>query len=238
MPATRRDRDLRQPEPEHRAPHRAQLRQAELEPDREHQEHDAELGELARRRVVGHDAERVRPERDADDQVAEDRRQPHAAADATTTTDAASSSRISSSVWGIGCLRVGGDRTLSRRSARMPRSSRTRRRYTLHDDRSSGCCAAMRATPRSDPSTRSARSRSPATCSTPRRARSRRSAQRLGAPFVAARRADASMPRAASSCPASASPATSRASSPRRSRRPARRRSSCIRPKRATATSA
>ncbi len=42
----RRDRHLREPEAEYRAPHRLQLRQAELEPDREHQEHDAEFREL------------------------------------------------------------------------------------------------------------------------------------------------------------------------------------------------
>ena len=43
-----RDRHLREPEPEHRAPHGLQLRQAELEADREHQEDDAEFGEVAR----------------------------------------------------------------------------------------------------------------------------------------------------------------------------------------------
>ena len=70
-----RDGNLREAQPEYGAAHRAQLGQAELEADREHQEHDAELGELPGRLVVGHDGERMRPERDADDQVAEDRRQ-------------------------------------------------------------------------------------------------------------------------------------------------------------------
>ena len=49
----RRDRHLREPQTEHRAPHRLQLRQAELEPDREHQEHDPEFRELARFGRVG-----------------------------------------------------------------------------------------------------------------------------------------------------------------------------------------
>ena len=38
--------DLRAAQAEHHAPHREQLRQAEFEPDREHQEHHAELGEV------------------------------------------------------------------------------------------------------------------------------------------------------------------------------------------------
>ena len=70
-----RDRHLREAEPEHGAAHRLQLRQAEFEADREHQEHDAELGEVARSALVRHPAERVRADRDADQQVAQDRRQ-------------------------------------------------------------------------------------------------------------------------------------------------------------------
>jgi hypothetical protein len=72
----RRDHHLREAEAEYRAPHRPQLRQAELEPDREHQEHDAEFGELSRRGGVGHPGERVRSNRHADEQVTEDWRQP------------------------------------------------------------------------------------------------------------------------------------------------------------------
>ena len=41
-------RDLRTAEPEHHAPHRAQLAEAEFEADGKHQEHDAELGEALR----------------------------------------------------------------------------------------------------------------------------------------------------------------------------------------------
>src|SRR5439155_22646325 len=76
----RRDRDLRETEPEHGAAHRTQLRQAELQPDREHQEHDADLAEITRVGIVGHPRERVRPKGDADRQVAEDRRQSHESA--------------------------------------------------------------------------------------------------------------------------------------------------------------
>ena len=54
----------------------AQLRQAELESDREHEEDHAELADVARRVVVGHPRERVRSHRDADQQIADDRRQP------------------------------------------------------------------------------------------------------------------------------------------------------------------
>ena len=77
----RRDRDLREPEPEHRAPHRLQLRQAELEADREHQEDDAELGEVADVRAVRHPRERVRARRPCRREIAEDRRQPDEPAD-------------------------------------------------------------------------------------------------------------------------------------------------------------
>ncbi len=79
--ADRRDRDLREAEPEDRAPHRLQLRQAELEADREHQEDDAEFGEIAHVRVVRHPGERMRPDDHADQQVTEDRRQADEPAD-------------------------------------------------------------------------------------------------------------------------------------------------------------
>ncbi len=72
-----RDRDLRETEPEHRPAHRLELRQAEFEADREHQEDDAEFGQIAHVRVVRHPGQRVRTDRDADGQVAENRRQPH-----------------------------------------------------------------------------------------------------------------------------------------------------------------
>jgi hypothetical protein len=82
-PESKRDRrehghgehDLRAAQPEHHATHLDQPRQAELEPEGEHEEDDAELRQLARRRAVGDPAERVRTDRDADDQVAEQRRQ-------------------------------------------------------------------------------------------------------------------------------------------------------------------
>ena len=68
------NRDLREPEAENRAPHRLHLREAELEPDREHQEHDAELGEIAHAGIVGDPTERVRAQRDPDNEVTEDGR--------------------------------------------------------------------------------------------------------------------------------------------------------------------
>ncbi len=73
----RRNRNLRQPEAEYRALHCLQLRQAELQTDREHQEDDAELRQIAHVGVVGHPAHRMGSDRDPDREVAQDRRQPH-----------------------------------------------------------------------------------------------------------------------------------------------------------------
>ncbi len=70
------DGDLREAKPEYRAAHRPQLRQAELESDREHEKNHAELADVARRVVVGHPRKRVRSHRDAYHQIADDRRQP------------------------------------------------------------------------------------------------------------------------------------------------------------------
>jgi hypothetical protein len=66
---------LRAAQPEHDAAHAAQARQRKLQADREHQEHHAELGEVAGLLAVGHQAERVRSDQDADHQVAQHRRQ-------------------------------------------------------------------------------------------------------------------------------------------------------------------
>jgi hypothetical protein len=55
--------------------HGAQLGQVELEPDDEHQEHHAELAEVAHAVGVLPKRQRVRPDEDADDEVAEHRRQ-------------------------------------------------------------------------------------------------------------------------------------------------------------------
>ena len=70
----RRNRYLREPESEHRAAHRLQLWQAELEADGKHEEHDAELGKIADIGVVGHPGERMRADCNANDEIAEDRR--------------------------------------------------------------------------------------------------------------------------------------------------------------------
>jgi len=61
------------------AAHRDQLRQAELEPDAEHQEYHADLRQFARFRRVGNPGEGIRPDGDADDEVAQHRRQPEGA---------------------------------------------------------------------------------------------------------------------------------------------------------------
>jgi hypothetical protein len=56
--------------------HGQQLRQVKLEADAEHQQDDADLRELLGERRVGREAGRVRPDDDAGEQVADDRRQP------------------------------------------------------------------------------------------------------------------------------------------------------------------
>ena len=55
-----------------------QLRQRELEPDHEHQEHDAELGEKLRALARRENPEAMRADREAGREVADDRRQPGA----------------------------------------------------------------------------------------------------------------------------------------------------------------
>ena len=75
-----------------------QLGQAEFQADGEHQEHHAEFGQIARSsfRLSGIQSERVRPDRHADQQIAEHRRQLQAARNSTTTSTALAS-RISTS---------------------------------------------------------------------------------------------------------------------------------------------
>ncbi len=70
-----RERDLGQSEAEDRAAQLKKLRQAELEPDREHQEHDAEFREMPSLLGVGNPRERERSDGDPDQQIAEQRRQ-------------------------------------------------------------------------------------------------------------------------------------------------------------------
>ena len=67
--------------------------------------------------LSGTHAERVRADRDADDEIAEDRRKPQKAAGTTTTTAAASSNRMSCSVCGIGRIvtRRGRDANVAQR---------------------------------------------------------------------------------------------------------------------------
>ncbi len=75
----RRAADLQAAEREHLAAHRDQPRQRELEPEREQQEHDAELGERLGGFRGRHPAERVGADDHADDQEGEDHRQAQAA---------------------------------------------------------------------------------------------------------------------------------------------------------------
>ena len=70
-----REQDLGQPEPEHRATQLKKLSQAELEPDREHQEHDAEFREMPSFVGVRNPRQRERSHRDPDQQISEQRRQ-------------------------------------------------------------------------------------------------------------------------------------------------------------------
>jgi hypothetical protein len=71
-----------------------QARQRELQPDGEHQEHHAELGQVARLIGIGHPGRAAcGPMHGADQQVAQDRRQPSMRNMTTTTTAAASSTQ-------------------------------------------------------------------------------------------------------------------------------------------------
>ena len=71
---------LRSAQAEHQALHAAQARQAELQPDAEHQEHHAEFGQMAGFRRIGYPAQRMRPDQDADQQIAQHHRQTQDAA--------------------------------------------------------------------------------------------------------------------------------------------------------------
>ena len=57
-------------------PHGEQLLEVEVQADAEHQQDDADLGELLRQRAVGDEARRVRADEQPGEQVADDRRQP------------------------------------------------------------------------------------------------------------------------------------------------------------------
>ena len=54
--------------------HRQQILEREMQADAEHQEDDADLGEFERQRLVGDEARRVRPDENAGDQIADERR--------------------------------------------------------------------------------------------------------------------------------------------------------------------
>ena len=69
------DQDLRPAQTDDLPAHRNQAREREFQPQREHQEHDADLGQYSRGRVVGRKTQCVRSQQHADCEVAEDRRQ-------------------------------------------------------------------------------------------------------------------------------------------------------------------
>jgi len=71
---------LQQPQPEHVAAHGAQLGQAEFQPDGEHEEHHAELAQVAHALGVLRERQRMRADEDARGQIAHHGRQPQAAA--------------------------------------------------------------------------------------------------------------------------------------------------------------
>ncbi len=70
--------------------HRAQLGQVELQPDHEHEEHDAELAQVADALGVLRQCQRMRADQHAGSKVAEHRRQPE---DRQTTTPITAASR-------------------------------------------------------------------------------------------------------------------------------------------------
>ena len=67
--------NLRHTEPEHDAAHRHEPWQAELEADREHEKHDADFRESRHDLGIVDETERVRADGDADDEIADQRRQ-------------------------------------------------------------------------------------------------------------------------------------------------------------------
>jgi hypothetical protein len=70
------DGDLDQRARHRDAPHGEQVFHREVEAHPEHQQDDADLGELSRELEVGDEARRGRPDHDAGQQIADERRQP------------------------------------------------------------------------------------------------------------------------------------------------------------------
>jgi hypothetical protein len=75
------DEDLDASQPEHDALHAVQPRERELQSNAEHQENDAELGQMPRLLGIRHPARRMRPKPGADQKVAHDRGQSEHAED-------------------------------------------------------------------------------------------------------------------------------------------------------------
>ena len=79
----RRDRALRDRAGNGDSTNRQQFLDVELQADAEHQQDDADLGQLLGEGRVGHETRRVRADQRAGQQVADDRRQPEALGDET-----------------------------------------------------------------------------------------------------------------------------------------------------------
>jgi hypothetical protein len=72
------DGDLAQGARDRDGPHREKVREREVQPDAEHQQDDADLSQLQRQSLVGHVPWRERPDQDAGDEVADQRREAQA----------------------------------------------------------------------------------------------------------------------------------------------------------------
>ena len=72
-PRPRGDRALRDRAGDRHAPDRDQLFDVELHADAEHQQDDADLGQLLRHVAVGHEAWRVRSDEESGDEIPDDR---------------------------------------------------------------------------------------------------------------------------------------------------------------------
>jgi hypothetical protein len=165
--ADRRDHHLGKAEPEHGAPHRPQLRQAELEPDGEHEEHHAELAHRARGVVERDERERVVAEDDAHAEIAEDRRQMREPAHDDHDDGGSESVRTSRRACGIVCRSY--DTTAGR--DRQGNGARDGQRVYFSDE-PQGFRRGRAHGRRERASTRRGRSRERATCSPSKRRRS------------------------------------------------------------------
>ena len=78
VPSSGRDEALTQGAGHGHPPHGEQLLEVEVQADAEHQQDDADLGELVRQVLVGDEARRLRPDDEAGEEVADDGREAEA----------------------------------------------------------------------------------------------------------------------------------------------------------------